>query len=109
MAADTKVMLCTISQVRDEYGQVVGDPIPWRECYCEVTRTGGSMRTFAGRLASEYSMVLTTYWQEGIESIRFVEVDGKLLSVDDVVPETRPGRHKMAHIVTQMRDKSYGD
>jgi hypothetical protein len=24
------------------------------------------------------------------------------------VPECRPGRHKMAHIVTQMRDMGYG-
>ena len=108
MAANIKVILCLPPKARDEYGQVMGWPIPWRQCYCEVTRSGGSMRTFAGRLASEYSMVLSTLWQPGIEEIRYVDINGKVLAVDDIVPECRPGRHKMAHIVTQMRDMGYG-
>lgn len=109
MAADTKIVLCKASQRRDEYGQVIGAPEPWRTCYCQVTRSGGSLRTLAGRLASEYSIVLSTYWFNGIEECRYVDIDGKIMPIDDVVPEKSPGRHKMAHIVTQMRDKSYGD
>lgn len=90
---------------QDALGQVTGDPIFWKTVWCEATASGGSRRTYAGRLAGEYQVVLTTYWREGIEKCRFVEFDGKRRSIVDIVPE---GRRKKVHIITYTDDRGYG-
>lgn len=91
---------------RDDYGQVVGDPTLWRAVWCEATYSGGSRKSYAGRLASEYAVVLTTRWREGIEKCAFVEVDGEMHVIDSIVPE---GRKFKVHITYGKDGIDYGD
>lgn len=79
----------------DDYGQPVGEPTAWRTVWCEATYAGGSRKTYAGRLAREHSVVLTTHWRNGIESCAFVEVAGKRYPIESIVPE---GRQRKVHI-----------
>lgn len=96
MAHDIKVTLYTSSMRQDALGQPTGEPIRWRDVWCEATYSGGSRKTYAGRLVSEYQVVLSTRWRDGIESCRFVEVDGRRYVIDSIVPE---GRRYKAHII----------
>lgn len=95
MAYNIKAILYVDDRAQDDYGQPVGEPTAWRSVWCEVTRAGGSRKTYAGRLAREHSVVLTTHWREGIESCAFVEVAGKRYPIESIVPE---GRMRKVHI-----------
>lgn len=107
MANNVRATLYVDERARDELGQLVGEMTPWREVWCEATYSGGSRRTYAGRLVSEHQVVLTTWWREGIEQVSFVALaDGKLHEVIDVVPEGR--RHKV-HIIYLNDERSYGE
>lgn len=104
---DIRAMLYLDLRERDALGQPVGQMTPWREVWCEATYSGGSRRTYAGRLVSEYQVVLTTWWREGIEQCSFVALDdGKLHEIVDIVPEGR--RHKV-HIIFTKDDHGYGE
>ena len=104
MAHDIKVTLYTSSMRQDALGQPTGAPIKWRDVWCEVTYSGGSRKTYAGRLVSEYQVVLTTRWRDGIDKCRFVEVDGRRYTIDSIVPE---GRRYKAHIVYVNDERGY--
>lgn len=104
MAYNIKVRLFTAPTAQDAVGQVTGDPVPWGTVWCEATTSGGSRRTYAGRLVGEYQMVLTTYWRKGIEACRYAEVEGKMLAIADVVPE---GHRKRVHIIASVDDHGY--
>lgn len=104
-AYNVHALLYTATSKPDANGDA-GTPIKWRAVWCEKTASGGSRRTYAGRLVGEHQVVLTTYWREGIEDCRYVEVDGKMRSIVDVVPE---GRRKRVHIITYTDDNGYND
>lgn len=94
MVAKAKIRLFLPNQKRNALGEA-GDPILWREVWAEPTESGGSRRTYAGRLASEYSLVLTTHWREGIEKCTHVEYEGRLRPIDAIVKE---GFRRWVHI-----------
>lgn len=105
MAYNTSAKLYLDTRKPDDYGQPVGELTLWRRVWCEVTYAGGSRKTYAGRLASEHTVVLTTHWREGIDKCAFVEVDGTLHPIESIVPE---GRKNKVHI-TYIEDRvGYG-
>lgn len=106
MAFDIKCNLYTALVERDGYGHPSGEPPLWRSVWCAATYSGGSRKTYAGRVVGEHQVVLTTYWREGIEACRFVEFDGKRRAIVDVIPE---GRRRLVHIVTFTDDVGYGE
>lgn len=106
MAFDTKCSLYTALVERDSFGHPKGEPPLWRIVWCEATYSGGSRKTYAGRVVGEHQVVLTTYWREGIEECRFVEFRGKRRAIIDVIPE---GRRRLAHIVCFDDETSYGE
>ena len=106
MSYDVKVKLYTERTERNDLGELVGEPPLWREVYCSATYSGGSRRTYAGRIVGEHNVVLTTHWRDGIDKCRFVEFDGVRRAIIDIVPE---GRKRLAHISTFTDDVSYGE
>lgn len=106
MATDTKVMLYTSTVTQNELGESIDTPTLWRTVWCQATASGGSRRTYAGRIVGEHHVVLTTHWRDGIDKCRFVEFDGLLRPIIDVVAE---GRKRKAHILTFTSDTSYGE
>lgn len=106
MSYDVKAKLYTELTERDAFGQPTGQPPLWREVYCSATYSGGSRKTYAGRIVGEHQVVLTTHWREGIDKCRFVEFDGIRRAIMDVVPE---GRRHLVHIVTFTDDMSHGE
>lgn len=105
MAYDIPVTLYAGSTRVDQYGRAEGKPPVWKQVYCSATYSGGSRKTYAGRVVSEHQVVLTTYWRDGIDMCRFCEFGGLLREIVDVIPE---GRKKLAHIVTYTTDAGYG-
>lgn len=95
-----KVKLYTQRIEQDALGQMVEAPEHWRDLWCEPTYSGGSLKTFAGRLASEHQVVLTTHWRRNIDKCRYVNHDGDIHPIDDVVMELRNGMQPLAHIIT---------
>lgn len=95
MAYNVLAKLYIDNRKRDDFGQSVGEPALWRAVWCEATYSGGSRKSYAGRLVSEYGVVLTARWREGIEQCSFVEVDGVMHVIDSIVPE---GRKYKVHI-----------
>lgn len=106
MAGKVKARLYLPATQRDSNGEVVGEPLLWREVWCEMTTSGGSRRTYAGRLVTEHSVVLSTNWLPRIDECTLVEFEGRRRPIDDVVPE---GFRRRAHIITTMTDHDYGD
>lgn len=105
MSYDVKVKLYTEQTERNDLGELVGEPPLWRVVYCSATYSGGSRKTYAGRIVGEHQVVLTTHWREGIEECRFVEFNGKRRVISDIVPE---GRRRLVHIITFTDDTGYG-
>jgi len=89
----------------DAYGSAAAVGSLWGEVWCEATYSGGSRRTQAGRLVGEHQVVLTTHWRQGIEQARYVNFDGMIHPIVDVIPE---GRRRRVHIITYADDQSYG-
>jgi hypothetical protein len=106
MAYDVRCKLYTKQTERDALGHPTGVPPLWRVVWCTATYSGGSRKTYAGRVVGEHQVVLTTHWREGIEQCRFVEFDGKRRAIVDVVPE---GRRRLVHIITFTDDVGYGE
>ena len=106
MAYNTQVILYTASEERDALGQPIDNPQVWRTVWCEATHSGGSRRTYAGRIVNEHQVVLTTHWRDGIERCRFAVFDGSRRTIYSMIPEGR--RHKV-HIVVDIDDYSYGE
>ena len=106
MAYDVKCTHYTEQTERAAYGQLTGEPPLWRVVWCSATYSGGSRKTYAGRVVGEHQVVLTTHWREGIEKCRFVEFDGMRRAIVEVVPE---GRRHLGHIVTFTDDVGYGE
>ena len=109
MARNVRVQLYLANPEQDAYGQTTGEPIAWKAVYAEATYSGGSLRTVAGRLASEHGVVLSTYWIDGIDKCRYAEFHGERRAIFDVVPERRPGQRAKAHIITSYGEQSYGE
>jgi hypothetical protein len=105
MAGKYKITLYTANTKQDVTGEVTRDPIMWRDVWAEATFSGGSRRTFAGRLVTEHTAVLTTHWLPGIEVCRHVRFDGKMYPIDDVVPE---GFRRKVHIVIAVTESDIG-
>ena len=105
MAYNTLAALFLDNRERDDYGQPVGDLTLWGKVWCEATYAGGSRRTYAGRLASEHTVVLTTRWRDGIEKCAFVKVNDILHPIVAIVPE---GRRYKVHITYIEDDIGYG-
>lgn len=95
MAGKLLIKLYLPNTERDYLGEVTGSPILWREVWAEPTESGGSRRTYAGRLASEHTLVLTTHWQPGIERCTNVEVEGRMRPIEAIV---REGFRRKVHI-----------
>lgn len=106
MAYDVRCKLYTAQVERDAYGQPTGEPPLWRIVFCTATYSGGSRKTYAGRVVGEHQVVMTTHWREGIEKCRFIEFDGIRRAIVDVVPE---GRRQMVHIITYTDDVGNGE
>lgn len=105
MNYDVKVTLFLEQTERNAIGELVGKPRAWGDLYCSATYSGGSRKTYAGRIVGEHQVVLTTRWQSGIEQCRFVEFAGIRRAIVDIIPE---GRRRLVHIVTVTPDVSYG-
>lgn len=91
---------------QDAAGEASGEPILWRDdVWATATFSGGSRRTFAGRLVTEHGAVLTTHWRPGIDLCRHVKFEGKMYPIDEVVPE---GWRKWAHIIISVTDSDIG-
>lgn len=105
MAYNVKALLYYASTEANERGEAL-EPTPWKRVWCEATYSGGSRRVYAGRIVGEHQVVYTTYWRDGIDKCRFIEVDGVRRAIVDVIPE---GRKRRAHIVTFIDDVSYGE
>lgn len=105
MAYDVKATLYVDDRERDDYGQPVGDPSEFGVVWCEATYSGGSRKTYAGRLAAEHTVVLTTRWRHGIENCAFVKVDDILHPITGIVPE---GRRYKIHITYVEDEIGYG-
>jgi SPP1 family predicted phage head-tail adaptor len=105
MAYDVMATLYIDDRERDDYGQPVGEPSEFGTVWCEATYSGGSRRTYAGRLAAEHTVVLTTRWRQGIEKCAFVEVDGIKHVIAGIVPE---GRRYKIHITYIEDEIGYG-
>lgn len=106
MAYNVKAELYVDDRIRDDFGQLIGDPTLWHTVWCEATYSGGSRRSYAGRLVSENGVVLTTRWREGIEQCAFAKVDGVMHVIDSITPE---GRRYKVHISYTDDRISYGD
>lgn len=106
MAYSTQVTLYTASEERDVLGQPIDNPQVWRTVWCEATHSGGSRRTYAGRIVNEHQVVLTTHWRDGIEQCRFAEFDGSRRIIQAIAPE---GRKRKVHIVVDYDGYSYGE
>jgi hypothetical protein len=106
MAYNVKATLYVDNRKRDGYGQLVGRLALWREVWCEATYSGGSRKSYAGRLVTDNSVVLTTHWRDGIESCSFVEVNGVTHAIDSLTPE---GRRNKVHIAYSDDGIDYGD
>lgn len=106
MAYDVRCKLYTEQVERDTFGAPTGEPPLWRVVWCSATYSGGSRKTYAGRVVGEHQVVMTTHWREGIEKCRFIEFDGIRRSIVDVVPE---GRRHMVHIITYTDDVGHGE
>jgi hypothetical protein len=94
MAGTVKIRLFLPNTERNALGEA-GAPILWREVWAEPTESGGSRRTYAGRLSSEYTLVLTTYWREGIEKCTHVEHEGRMRPINAII---REGFRRKVHI-----------
>lgn len=105
MNYDVKVALYLGQRERNAIGELVGEPRMLCVVYCSATYSGGSRKTYAGRIVGEHQVVLTTRWQKSIEQCRFVEFDGIRRAIVDIIPE---GRRRLVHIVTVTPDVSYG-
>jgi head-tail adaptor len=105
MAYDVKATLYVDDRERDAYGQPVGEPSEFGVVWCEATYSGGSRRSYAGRLAAEHTVVLTTRWRQGIEKCAFVEVNGIRHVITSIVPE---GRRYKIHLTYVDDDIDYG-
>lgn len=105
MNYDVRVTLYLEQTKRNAIGELVGEPRVWGDVYCSATYSGGSRKTYAGRIVGEHQVVLTTRWQRDIEKCRFVEFDGIRRVIVDIIPE---GRRRLVHIVTVTPDVSYG-
>lgn len=105
MAYNVQATLFIDDRQRDSYGELVGEPTPWRSVWCEATYSGGSRKSYAGRLVMDNGVVLTTRWREGIEHCAFVEVDGQMHAIDSITPE---GRKYKVHI-SYTDGNSYGE
>ena len=105
MAGKVKIRLFLASPQRDANGEAVGEPLLWREVWADLTTSGGGRRTYAGRLATEHNVVLSTHWLPGIDTCELVEFNGRRRPIDDVVSEDR----RRAHIITTMTDRDYGE
>lgn len=106
MAYDIRTKLYTGQTERNDLGELVGEPPLWRIVWCSATYSGGSRKTYAGRVVGEHQVVLTTHWREGIEECRFVEFNGIRRAIVDIVPE---GRRRLVHIITFTDDVGYGE
>jgi hypothetical protein len=106
MAYNVHAKLYIDNRKQDDFGQMVGEPSLWRDVWCEATYSGGSRKSYAGRLVADYGVVLTTRWREGIEQCAFVEVDGEMHVIDSIVPE---GRKYKVHIAYGKDGIDYGD
>lgn len=95
MAYNVKATLLIDNRRRDSYGELVGEPTPWRDVWCEATYSGGSRQSYAGRLVMDNGVVLTTRWRHGIERCAFVKVEGVMHAIDSITPE---GRRYKVHI-----------
>lgn len=95
MAGKAHIKLFLPNTERNALGEVEADPIFWREVWAEPTESGGSRRTYAGRLASEHMLVLTTHWLPGIERCTNVEYEGRMRPIDSIVHE---GFRRKVHI-----------
>lgn len=95
MAGKVKIKLFMPSTERDALGEVVGEPKLWREVWAEPTESGGSRRTYAGRLASEHTLVLTTHWLPDITLCTEVEHEGRRRPIDAIISE---GFRRKVHI-----------
>lgn len=105
MAYDVKATLYIDDRERDAYGQPVGDLKEFGVVWCEPTYSGGSRRSYAGRLVTEHTVVLTTRWRKDIDKCAFVEVDGIKHVIAGIVPE---GRRYKVHITYADGDIDYG-
>lgn len=105
MARNIKALLYYASNEVNDLGEELA-PVLWRRVWCEATYSGGSRRIYAGRIVGEHQVVYTTLWRDGIEKCRYIEVDGIMRAVVDVIPE---GRKHKAHIVTFIDDAGYGE
>lgn len=106
MNYDVRVTLYLDQIERNAIGELVGKPQVWGDVYCSATYSGGSRKTYAGRIVGEHQVVLTTRWQNGIEQCRFVEFDGIRRAIVDIIPE---GRRRLVHIITFTDDVGYGN
>lgn len=107
MATNTRVILYTEAEVQDSLGDIIATPEEWRTLCCEATYSGGSLRTFAGRLVGAGQVVLTTPWRRGIDRCRYAKVNDTLYRIEDVVLEYRSGQQPQAHII--ITTVPYGD
>lgn len=92
-------MLYTEAEVQDSLGAVIAQPEEWRVVFCDTTYSGGSLRTFAGRLVGAGQVVLTTPWRRGIDRCRYAKFNDTLYRIEEVVPENRSGHQPNAHII----------
>lgn len=99
MATNTRVILYTEAEVQDSLGAVIAQPEEWRVAYCDTTYSGGSLRTFAGRLVGAGQVVLTTPWRRGIDRCRYAKFNDTLYRIEEVVSENRSGQQPNAHII----------
>lgn len=94
-----KVELFTADNTQDALGDVVDAPKKWRSVFAEATYSGGSLRTYAGRLVGAHQVVLSTPWQRRIDDCRFAKFNDVLYPIEDVVMECRRGQQPQAHII----------
>ena len=106
MAYDVRCKLFGELVERNDLGELVGEPPLWRIVWASATYSGGSRKTYAGRIVGEHQVVLTTHWREGIDRCRFIEFDGIRRTIVDIVPE---GRRRLVHIITFTDDVGYGE
>ena len=96
MALNALITLFLPNRQVDELGEQSSTPVEWRKMWATPTASGGSRKTYAGRLVSEHRVVLSTRWIAGIEACTEVEYEGKRRPIESIVPE---GFSKKVHII----------
>lgn len=104
MAGKCKIVLLKPADSQDATGEIVGEPMPWREMWATKTENGGRANLYASRIVHENGAVLTVPYIKGVTPDMLVEIDGMRRPIESINEE---GFRKRLHILITLNDLDY--